>query len=171
MVANLIHDIDRVTAVGINGLIEGNRLHDRFHGEHHSLLGQVQLLCNFFNGGVALQFIYKALLGLHGVVSRVAHGAAYAHGIVIAQIAADFPDNHGDGIGTEAYALLHIEIVDGLDQADAAHLKQVVEILAAVDKALDNAQHQTQVSADELVARLHIALFDAAQKLHLFRFL
>ena len=43
-----------------------------------------------------------------------------------------------------------VKMVNCFDQSDAAHLKQVVKVFAAVGKALDNAQNQPQVPVDEL---------------------
>ena len=55
-----------------------------------------------------------------------------AHGVVVAQIAANLPDDHGHGVGRKSHAQSRVEIVDGFHQADAAHLEQIVHHLAAV---------------------------------------
>ena len=42
---------------------------------------------------------------------------------------ADLPQDHGDRVGGETDILGDVKIVDGLDESDAAHLKQIVQIL------------------------------------------
>lgn len=54
--------------------------------------------------------------------------------------------------------VLRVEIVDGLDQPDTADLKQVVRTLAAAGEFLDHGQHQPEVSCDELLARVTVAV-------------
>ena len=39
-------------------------------------------------------------------------------------------DDHGHAVGGEAHRLADVEVVDGLDEAHAAHLEQVVGVLA-----------------------------------------
>ena len=54
--------------------------------------------------------------------------------------------------------VLRVEIVDSLDQPDTADLKQVVRTLAAAGEFLDHGQHQPEVSRDELLARVTVAV-------------
>ncbi len=49
--------------------------------------------------------------------------------------------------------VFQIEMIDGLDQSDAADLEQIIHILAASGEFLDHGQNQPQIAADELVAR------------------
>lgn len=60
-------------------------------------------------------------------------------------------------IGGKFYLLAGVEVGDGLDQADAPHLKQIVGTLPPLVKALDDAEHQPQVAADEFLARGAVA--------------
>ena len=46
-------------------------------------------------------------------------------------IAISTPDIYRYGIGGKPYTLRNVEVVNGLDQADAAHLEQVVHLLTA----------------------------------------
>ncbi len=73
------------------------------------------------------------------LVGGVAQGAADADGVVVAQIAADFPDDHRDSVSGKFYTHGGVKIVNGFDQADAADLKKVVHIFMVAGKALDNA--------------------------------
>ena len=47
-----------------------------------------------------------------------------------------------------------------LDQADAADLEQVVHAVAAALEALDHAEHQPQIGADEFLAGLPVPRLD-----------
>ena len=51
-----------------------------------------------------------------------------------------------------------VEIIDGLDQTDAADLKQVVYVFTAADEFLDHGQHQPEVAGNELLACVGVAV-------------
>ena len=53
--------------------------------------------------------------GLHGLVGSVPQGAADTDGIVVPEIPADLPKDHGDRVGGETDVLGDVKIVDGLD--------------------------------------------------------
>ena len=57
---------------------------------------------------------------------------------------------------------LAVEVVDGLDEADAAHLEQVVDALTPGGEALDHAEHQPEVPGDELLPGGLVPLPDPA---------
>lgn len=76
--------------------------------------------------------------------------------------------HHRHAVGGEADGLGDIEIVDGLHEADAAHLKEIVGALAPACEALDDGQHQAEVAADELLAGVLIAVLGTAEKGHHF---
>ena len=61
--------------------------------------------------------------------------------------------------------MARVEIVDGLDQPDAADLKEVVRVFAAACKALNDAEHQPEIAVNQLVARGLIAVPAAVQQL------
>ena len=63
-----------------------------------------------------------------------------------------------------------IEIVQGLDESNTADLKQIVDIFPAVVKALENAQHKTEISVYELMPCLLVALLDPGKELLFFFF-
>lgn len=60
--------------------------------------------------------------------------------------------------------LRDIEIVHGLDEADAADLKQIVHVFAASGKALDHGQDEAEISGDELLPGGGVAGFRADQQ-------
>ena len=59
-------------------------------------------------------------------------------------------------------------MVDGLDEADAPHLKQVVQIFPAVYEPLHHAEHQPQIPVDELLPGFLVPLPHPFQKGGLF---
>jgi len=59
---------------------------------------------------------------------------------------------------------LAVKVVDGFDEADAADLKEVVDVLAAGGEALDHAEHQPQVPGDELFPGGFVALMGAPEQ-------
>ena len=57
-----------------------------------------------------------------------------------------------------------VEVVYRLDEADAAHLEEVVHVFPAAGELLDDGEHQPQVAADELLARGLVAGAGAPQQ-------
>ena len=125
----------------------------------------VHFLRDFPNVRFAVQAVHERVARAQRLIRQIAQGAAHADGVVVAQIAADFADDHRHGIGGKAHAQLRVEIVDGLDQADAAHLKEVVHTLAPVVKALDHAEHEPEVPLYEFMASAGIARADFGKQL------
>ena len=78
------------------------------------------------------------------------------------------PHDHGNAVGRKAHRLVDIEVVNGLDEADTAHLEQVVHVLAPAGKSLKHRQHQPQVAPDELFPGGHVSLLGPPQKLRHF---
>ena len=125
------------------------------------------------SGGNSMRFtvfVRQLLFDLHGAVRRVAHGTADAHGIVVAQKAFHFAGDHRHAVGGEHYLVAWVEIIDGLDEPDAAHLKQVVEVLAPLGEPLHHAEHQPQVALDHLLPRGGVAPVGLGQQLPFLRF-
>ena len=77
--------------------------------------------------------------GIEGFICGVPEGAADADGVVVTQIAAYLAKDHGYRIGGKFYILGNIEIVNGFDKADAADLKEIIDIFLASGKTLDHA--------------------------------
>ena len=168
VVPHLIHDAEGVAAVGIHRLVQAHRVAEGIHGEHHLLPGDGEVLGDLLHGGLALGLGQQRLAGAEDLVGRVAHTAADTEGAVVTEVAANLADDHGHAVGGEADGLGDIEIVDGLHEADAAHLKEIVGTLAPACEALDDGQHQAEVAADELLAGVLIAVLGTAEKGHHF---
>ena len=61
-------------------------------------------------------------------------------------------------------------MIDGLDKPDAPHLKQVVQIFAALGEPLHHAEHQPQVAFHHLFPGCRITGVGAGQQFPLFGF-
>ena len=107
--------------------------------------------------GLPAQLFGQLIPGFQGLVGNIPQAAADPDGVVVPQIPANFADDHGHGIGGKAHVQRGIEIVQRLDEPDAAHLKQIVHVFAPVAEALNNAQHQTQISPDKFLPGVEIA--------------
>ena len=57
-----------------------------------------------------------------------------------------------------------VKMIDGLDQTDAADLKQVVYVFTAADEFLDHGQHQPEVAGNELLACVSVAVLCADEQ-------
>ena len=90
------------------------------------------LLCNFLNCRLLGIAVDQRLLGLHRFIRQIAQRAADAHGIIVAQMAANLADNHWYAIGGKADILIWIKVVDRLDQPNAADLEQIVDVFAGM---------------------------------------
>ena len=73
---------------------------------------------------------------MNGFVGGISQGAADTQAVVVSEIAANFPNDHGNAVSGETYSLFGVKVVNGLDQANAAYLKQIVQIFAPVGKFL-----------------------------------
>ena len=105
------------------------------------------------------------LLGLENLVGRVPHGPGHPHGAVVPEIAADFPHDHGYAVGGKFHVQVDVEVVDGLDEADAPHLEQVVGVLPPIGEPLDHRQHQPQIAGDQLLPGGGVPRLGPPQKL------
>ena len=88
------------------------------------------------------------------MVGQIPDGTADPHGVVVPQKAPYFPHDHGHAVGGKPHIEGRVKVVDGLDEADAPHLKQIVQIFAPGREFLDSAQHQPQIALDHLLAGL-----------------
>ena len=96
----------------------------------------------------------RLLPGLQDPVGGVPHGAGDPDGAVVPEVAADLAYDHGHTVGGKLHRLGDVEVVDGLDEPDAAHLKQVVHVLAPAREPLDHRQHQPQIPLDQFFTGL-----------------
>jgi len=68
------------------------------------------------------------------------------------------------------HRLGRVKVVDGFDEPDAPHLKQVVEVFAPLGKALHHAQHQPQVALHHAFPCSRIPGVGLQEQLPLFAF-
>ena len=59
-------------------------------------------------------------------------------------------------------------MIDGFDEPNTSHLKQVVQIFSAIGEFLYHAQNQTQIPIDHLLSGLLIPLTNSYQQFFLF---
>ena len=76
----------------------------------------------------------------------------------------DLAYDHRNAIGGKADRLGDVKIINGLDQADAADLEQIVSIFPPAHEFLNDRQHQAQVAFDQFLAGLLIAFLGAFQQ-------
>ena len=69
---------------------------------------------------------------------------------LVAEVALDLADHVGRGVGGERHLAVQLEAVDRLDQADRAHLLDVLQRLAAAGVAAGQRAHERQVALDQL---------------------
>ena len=89
--------------------------------------------------------------------ARDAHGPA-----LVAKVALDLADDVRRRVGGQLDAALDVEAVDRLDQADAADLDEIVELLAAVGVAPRQRADEREVLLDQLLAGCEVALLVVA---------
>ena len=152
----------------VDRLVQAHGIHDGIHREDDLLAREVEIAGDLLDRRLALGVGHELFARLQHLVGRVAHGAADADGAVVAQIAADLARDHRHAVGAEADVEIHVKIGDGLQKADAADLKQVVRVLPAAEKALDDRQHEAEIPLDEALARRLIPRLAAPQQLHHF---
>ena len=94
--------------------------------------------------------------------ARNAHGPA-----LVAEVALDLADDVRRRVRRQLDAAVDVEAVDRLDQADAADLDEVVELLAPVGVAAGERADEREVLLDQLLARGEVALLVVAAQQHL----
>lgn len=70
------------------------------------------------------------------LVGSVAQGTADADRVIVAQVTSYLTYNHGNCVSGKLNPDRRIEVVDGLDQADTADLKQIIYIFVIAGKRL-----------------------------------
>ena len=147
-VADLIHDVEGVAAVGKDRLVQAHGILDRVHGIGNVFLCDTDLRSDLFDGGLLQVASRQGLSCVNCLVGSVLQGARNADAAVVAQETPDLTDNHRNGIGGKLDIQGRVEVIDRLDESDAADLEQIVNIFVAGGKALDDTQHQTKISLD-----------------------
>ena len=121
-------------------------------GEQHMLkqdgflFVHILLFGDFRNGGLSSQGRGELFPRLHGFIGDIAQGATDADSVVVAQVPADFTDNHGYGIRTEFDADFRIKMINGFHQTDTAYLKQIIRVFPPFIEPLDHRKHQSEIS-------------------------
>ena len=156
--ADLIHHIDGIAAVRVDGLIEGDRLHNGAECLIDRPFVQTDILGDLRRGGLPVQLGCQGFPGLHGLVGSVPQGTGDPHRVVIPEIAADLPDNHGDSIGGKTHVKSRVKVVDSFDEPDTAHLEQVIGIFTASGELLHHTQHQPEIPAHQLFPGSRVTL-------------
>ena len=64
----------------------------------------------------------------------------------------------------KAHLLVRVKIGDGLDKADAPHLKQIVGVFAPLVKALYDTENQPQISFNEFFPGVFVARLGTAEQ-------
>ena len=164
----MIHDVDGIAALAVYRVIKGDRLHDGFQRLRDGARLLSQLLGDVLYGRFLQHGFGELLPCVQRPIGKVSCTAAYAEHVVIPEIPPDFSDDHRNGIGAEFDADTGIEIVDRFDESDTAHLKQIVRIVSASGKALDDAEHQSEIAVDELRSRVLVTVLGFIQKVVFF---
>ena len=107
----------------VDRLVQAHGIHDGIHREDNLLAREVEIAGDLLDRRLALGVGHELFARLQHLVGRVAHGARDTDGAVVTQIAADLPDDHRHAVGRKAHVLADVEVVDGLDEPDAADLK------------------------------------------------
>ena len=145
-VPHLVDHIHGIAAIGVHRLVKAERLHHRLQRGGHLAPGKPRCGGDLVHGWLAPQLLFQRFPRLHGAVGGVPQGAAYPQGVVVPQKPPDLPDDHRHAVGRKPHRLRGVKVVDGFDQPDAPHLKQIVQIFAPLGKPLHYAEHQPQVA-------------------------
>ena len=137
-IPHLIHHTYRIACVGVNRLIQADRVNDGIHGHHYLLPWYAKMGGDLLDSGFSLRAGHQLFPGLKHMVGSIPHTAADPNRTVISQIASNLSNDHRNAVSRKFYILIHIKPVDGFDQSNASHLKQIVHIFAAAQKTLDH---------------------------------
>jgi hypothetical protein len=83
---------------------------------------------------------------------------------LVAEVALQLSEDGGGGVARELRPATGLEAIDGLDQAEARDLEQVVERLVGVGVAKREVAGQRQEALDELLPRDQIAVVVVADE-------
>ena len=102
-VPNLIHDGERVAAVGVDRIEKAHGGADRIQRLIHIFYGDVQKLGDFLQGGVPVHLGGELLLALQNPVGHIPDRPGDPDGAVVPEVAADFSGDHGNGMQKAKY--------------------------------------------------------------------
>src|SRR5699024_7728806 len=136
------HDIQSVSAFGVNRFIKTDRTLDGIQGINDHFFFDAYLFGNFHYGGFLGMLTDILFFGIDCLVGYIPERTADPDGIIVPQVTAYLTDDHGNGISRKFYVQGSIKIVNGFDQADAADLKQIIRIFVASGETFDHAEYQ-----------------------------
>ena len=165
-VAHLVHDRQRVAALGIDRLVERDGRGDGVERGGDLRGRQIERLRDLVDGRLAAVLVGQLLSALQNAIGRVAQRPADADGAVVAQIPPQLPGNHRHTVGRKADVFRGVKVGDGLQKPDAADLKQIVRIFAPAQKPLHHRQDQLEISLHQTATRVHIPLLRALDQPH-----
>ena len=164
IVPDLIHDGEGVAAVGVDGIVEADGGADGVQSLGHIGLGDLQGSADLLQAGLPAQGGSEGLLALEDLIGHIPDGPGHPDGGVVPEIAPDLSCDHGDAVGGKPHLLVGIKVADGLDEADAAHLEQVVGAFPPLVEALNHGQHQPEIPLDEGLSGPAVPLTAPAQQ-------
>ena len=163
-VLDLVHDRQRVSAVGIDAVVEAYRGAHRIQRLADLFSGQLQGLGDFLQRGLPAERSRQGFLALQDLVGNIPNGPGDPDHAVVPEIAPHLTGDHRYPVRTEAHAFLGVKIGNGLYKADAAHLEQVVRAFSTFVEALDDGEYQPQIALNERLPGLLISLAGSAQE-------
>ena len=102
-VPHLIHNGERIAAIGIDGVEEAHGGADRVQSLIYIFNGNIQKLSNFLHGGVPVHLGGELLLALQNPVGHIPDGPGDPDGTVVPQIPPHLARDHGNGMQKAKY--------------------------------------------------------------------
>ena len=166
--------LDQVAELGVLVLADRGLERDRLLGDlldlAHPLGGDLELLGDLRDAGLAAEVLEELALHAREAVDRLDHVDGHADG---ARLVGDGPrDGLADppgGVGRELVALAVVELLDRPDEPEVALLDEVEEGEPAAHVALGDRDHEAQVGLDEDGLGGHVAPLDALGERYLLR--
>ena len=137
-VADLIHNVEGITAFGIDRFVETDGVLYSIKRIDDHFFFNADFFCNFFHGRFFQVLADVIFFCINSFVGNVAQGAADTYAVIIPQITADFTDDHRNCISRKFDHQGIVKIINRLHKAYAANLKQVIGIFVAVLETSDN---------------------------------
>ena len=139
------------------------------HDFHDLFLGHIERLCEFRDTRLVAELQRQLALHLAHFIDGLDHVHRHTYGSrLICECACHGLAYPPSCVGRELKALLGIELLDALDEAQVALLHKVQEAHTAPRVALCDADHETEVRLDQLLLRLLIAGLLSSREFHLF---
>ncbi|MNE71127.1 hypothetical protein D3C80_1669720 [compost metagenome] len=105
VIADLVHNINRVSPIMVDRFEQGDRVLDRIQCENHILFWYPERLGNFKNRRLPRILIRQAVTDLKCFVGDIPQRTRHPDRIIIPEVPADFTDNHRHCISGELHIL------------------------------------------------------------------